>query len=459
MKDFINTYLNRFYWLALQSNIDIIRNKAWSAIEPRAYPFYPESSAVRILVGGDVSLDSEIRILPYLGAYALREPFDPIIEIMPNQFRNVSGVRKGGIIRRTRNRFSKMFRKIYRKHFLLPEFVPPEDGSEIFRELVHKNFQNRGQIFLPAIYKKFVKFSMTCPSSGSTFDSPFVKIASFMKNRDYVLVNLETPLTRHHRTYGLFASDPAYAMALKKAGISMVSLANNHIFDGGEIGFIDTTEHLSRAGISFVGAGKNLDEARLGRVEVIRGIRIAFLSYTQWCNLDFASIAAEYPGILPMDRQIMTEDIKAAKKKADFVFVSLHWGIENEPIVHPKQIEIAHFLIDHGADLIGHHAHVPQGIEIYRGRPILYCLGNLIFGIGDTRWLFDNYLAEIVIDQRGIQGVIVYPVSGLKEELFQPEILKGTRAEALLRILQLKSAFFRTGIYIEEDKGYIRIRG
>jgi poly-gamma-glutamate synthesis protein (capsule biosynthesis protein) len=141
------------------------------------------------------------------------------------------------------------------------------------------------------------------------------------------------------------------------------------------------------------------------------------------------------------------------------VFVSLHWGIEHEPMPHPRQVEIAHLLIDHGADaIIGHHSHVPQAIEIYRGRPILYCLGNLIFGLGDTRWLFDNYLAEIVIDRDGIQGLIIHPVSGLKEELFQPQILTGTRAQGLLRTLQLKSSFFRTGIYIKEDKGYISIR-
>ena len=459
MKDSSNTYLNRFYWLALRTNIAIIRNTAWSAIEPKAYPFYPEDSAARILVGGDVCLDTEIRILPYLGARALRGPYDPIHEIGPHQSVSVSRVKKAGIIRRARNKFSKMVRKIYRNYFLPPEFVPNPDQWEVFRELVHTSFQNPEQIFLPSIYERFVRFSITYPSDVSASDYPFTKIASFMKERDFVLVNLETPLTRHPRAYGLFASDPAYAMALKKAGISMVSLANNHMFDAGEIGFMDTMEHLSRAGIPFVGAGKSLDEARSGRVEVIRGIRIAFLSYTQWCNLDFASIAAEYPGILPMDRQIMTEDIKAAKKTADYVFVSLHWGLENEPIPDPKQTEIAHHLIDHGADvIIGNHAHIPQAIEIYRGRPIFYCLGNLIFGSGDTKWLFDNYLAEIVIDQKGIQGVIVHPVSGINEELFQPEILKGTRAKVLLRTLQLKSAFFRTGIYIKEDKGYIRIR-
>ena len=459
MKDSRHVYLNRLYWLALKTNINTIRNMAWSAVKPEAYPFYPQSSAVRILVGGDVSLDTELRILPYIGAYALREPWDPNIQIMPNQTVSISQKTKAGIITKVRNRFVNKLRNIYRSHFLLPEFHSPNGGHEVFRELVHKDSKNQGQVFLPSIYEKWVKLSIPCPPSGPTFDFPFANIVSFMKERDFVFVNLETPLTRHPRAYGLFISDPAYAMALRRAGISIVSLANNHMFDAGEIGFLETMQHLSGARISYVGAGKNLREARLGRVHEIRGIRIAFLSYTQWCNMDFASIAAEYPGILPMDRQLMTEDIKTVKKTADFVFVSLHWGIENDPIVHPKQIEIAHFLIDHGADaIIGHHSHVPQAIEIYKERPILYCLGNFIFGWGDTRWLFDNYLAEIVIDQTGIQGVIVHPLSGLGEELFQPQILKGTRAQALLTTLQLKSAFFRTGIYIKEDKGYISVR-
>lgn len=155
----------------------------------------------------------------------------------------------------------------------------------------------------------------------------------------------------------------------------------------------------------------------------------------------------------------MVEDVKVAKRKADFVFVSLHWGIENDPNVHPKQIEIAHLLIYHGADgIIGHHPHVPHGIEIYRNRPILYSLGNFIFGQSDTRWCLDNYLAEIVIDQERIQGIMIYPISGQGQELFQPELLSGTRSDLLFFELQTRSAAFNTKITIQNDVGYIKIQ-
>jgi poly-gamma-glutamate synthesis protein (capsule biosynthesis protein) len=158
-----------------------------------------------------------------------------------------------------------------------------------------------------------------------------------------------------------------------------------------------------------------------------------------------------------LDRRIIVEDIKAAKKKADFVFISLHWGIENQPSVHPTQIEIAHLLIDEGADcIIGHHPHVPHGIEVYKERPIFYSLGNFIFAQTEDCWS-DNILAEIIIDCRKFKGVIIYPISGQGQELFQPEILTGTRADSLLHEIQIKSVFFNTRITTQNHVGYISI--
>jgi poly-gamma-glutamate capsule biosynthesis protein CapA/YwtB (metallophosphatase superfamily) len=257
---------------------------------------------------------------------------------------------------------------------------------------------------------------------------------------------------------GLLTSDPRYAQAMKDAGVSMVSLANNHIFDVGEIGFLQTLDHLKDAGISYTGAGRNFEDARLGRLWQLNGTKLVVLNYTQFCNSGYASIAAEYPGTLPLDPELIVEDIRVAQERASLVFVVLHWGFENQPNVHPKQVEIAHLLIDAGADaIIGHHPHVPHGIEVYKERPILYSLGNFVFGFARKEWS-DNYLAEIVIDQERIQGVIVYPISGQGQELFQPELLSGVRADALLHELQIKSAVFETGIAVQDHIGYVRIQ-
>jgi poly-gamma-glutamate synthesis protein (capsule biosynthesis protein) len=155
---------------------------------------------------------------------------------------------------------------------------------------------------------------------------------------------------------------------------------------------------------------------------------------------------------------MIEEDIKAAGEKADLVFVSLHWGFEDQPNIHPRQKEIAHMLIDAGADgIIGHHPHIPHGIEIYRGKPVLYSLGNLIFGFSSRLWS-DNFLAEIVIDRKSIQGIIIHPVSGRGQELSRPEILSGARARSTLHELQIKSVEFGTAIAIHDDLGFIKIR-
>jgi poly-gamma-glutamate synthesis protein (capsule biosynthesis protein) len=242
---------------------------------------------------------------------------------------------------------------------------------------------------------------------------------------------------------------------MKEKGISIVSVANNHIYDAGETGLLDTLCHLESAAIPAVGAGENLTAARKGKLVQIRGTRLLFLGYTQFCNGRFASLAGDYPGILPLDRELMINDVKQARPDADILFVSLHWGLENQPNIHPKQVEIAHLLIDAGADcIIGHHPHVPHGVEVYKAKPIFYSLGNFIFPRFYKKWS-DNFLAEVIIVQSKITGIILYPIAGVGKELFQPELLTGSRADSLLRELQLKSIMLNAPIAIHDNLGYI----
>ena len=100
---------------------------------------------------------------------------------------------------------------------------------------------------------------------------------------------------------------------------------------------------------------------------------------------------------------------------------------------------------------------VPHGIEIYKKRPILYSLGNFILGSSNPKWYNGNILCEMVIDNKRIKGLIVYPISGKGKELFQPEILRGSRANSLLHEVQIKSEIFGTGIAIQDYIGYIKI--
>ena len=130
---------------------------------------------------------------------------------------------------------------------------------------------------------------------ASDFDYPFRRLRPLFESRDLVVLNLEGPLTDDRRDQGMFKSDPRYAPAMRAAGVSMVNLANNHLFDGGERGLLDTMRHLTDAGIGYVGVGDDLASARAGKRVDLRGTGLLFLAYTQFCNARFASLAASYP--------------------------------------------------------------------------------------------------------------------------------------------------------------------
>jgi len=419
----------------LYSRIKLIREIAWGLNKPKGEPFTPSEKATRVLVGGDVCFDSEVRTVPYVGAYG-----------------SIGTTIAQSILIRFWYKLWKLFCKLALSPRYFSTFI-----YQPFQELLVKTSQNEKKKLITDACKTREHFSIQYPSEAARFSYPFEKIKPLFQSRDLVLVNLETPLTDNPRVQGWFASDPGYAQAMKDAGISMVSLSNNHIFDAGERGFFDTIQNLEKAGILWTGAGNNLMKARAGSLVKVNDVEVNILSYTQYCNSLYASVAGDHAGILPLDLEVMLQDVGQAKEFADLVFVSLHWGFEDQPCVHPRQIEIAHQLIDRGADcIIGHHPHVPHGIEVYRDKPILYSLGNFIFGHGKHPWA-DNYLADIIIEQKTITGLVIHPIAGAGQELFQPEPLRGARAEALLHDLQMRSAIFKTGIAISHDVGHVKI--
>jgi poly-gamma-glutamate synthesis protein (capsule biosynthesis protein) len=420
---------------------------AWSRFRPlrrwmlrrtmrQAPLFSPPESAVRILFGGDINFDPTIRMMWHLGLYT-RKTKEP-----------------------DRRLAARVKRKLWRRlvePMLARKFYEPDDHG-YFPEYSIRRPQRPDEIKPDAFVQRSKAVDLDWASVASDFDFPFRKIAPFLRSQDLVIVNLETPLTDHPRDNGLFKSAPGYASAMKAAGISLVNLSNNHIFDGGEKGFFDTLNYLQRVDLQPLGVGDDFDSARAGTTADLKGMRFCFLSYTQFCNTRFASLAKNYAGLLPLDRQLMIEDIQAAREKADWVIVSLHWGLENQPNVHPGEIEIAHCLIDAGADcIIGHHPHVPHAIEIYRGKPILFSLGNFIFAQRNHPSWSHNFLAELIIDQNCVCGVAIHPIAGEGSSLFQPELLKGRMGDEFLEDLQLKSALFGTRITIKDGTGYIGI--
>lgn len=234
-------------------------------------------------------------------------------------------------------------------------------------------------------------------------DSTLTDLADLLGQADITLGNLESPLTNSHQvTAGknpqsirasrdfVFRSDPSTAQKLTYLGLNIFNLANNHIMDYGKKGLTDTLKTLDSQNLSYFGAGANILEGRKPLFLDCRGIRVAFLGYSEVSPL-YASATSTQPGIASLDyptternHQMLKNDIsKARKKGAKIILISLHWGTELATQPDPYQKDFARYLIDQGADIIiGHHPHVLQPIELYKGKIIAYSLGNFIFWSG-----------------------------------------------------------------------------
>ena len=214
---------------------------------------------------------------------------------------------------------------------------------------------------------------------------PFMNFTTSFKMADIVFANLESPLGDENdkiyfpdKPYN-FIAPLAVSKTLKYLGFNVLSIANNHAMDYGADSIGRTRKELAEKGISSFGAGRTLDEARRPSIISKKGITFGFLGYSNGHSKRVYA-SKEKAGVVPTELQIIKEDIMRLKSKVDLLIVSLHWGIEYEKYPTEKQRELAHMIIDSGADMIlGHHPHVMQGIELYKGKVIAYSLGNFLF--------------------------------------------------------------------------------
>lgn len=271
---------------------------------------------------------------------------------------------------------------------------------------------------------------------------PFLKIADYLQTGDILFGNLESIISDKGQRVGSiysFRADPESIEALKYAGFDILSVANNHVFDYGRMGMEHSFNQLKQAGIDYVGAGFSENEACSPIIKTIKithdrelssQIKIAFLAYNNkgskyWeatetrsgiCFLlDFDTIQ-DRPRDTILDRQI-----QKAKKEADVVIVSMHWGEEYESEPNQEQKYFGYLAINAGADLvIGHHPHVIQQIEKYKNGWIAYSLGNFVFDQGFSEQTMKGLLLEIVIQENKIKKIIPREIT--INESFQPEI-------------------------------------
>lgn len=232
----------------------------------------------------------------------------------------------------------------------------------------------------------------------SSADISFAQVERVFSERGQYQV---ATLGHHSRVSPKLVSEYQYA------GFDVLGLASNHSFDWGEEGFLDTLDCFQNAGFKTIGAGRNIAEARKPVIIEKNGIKVAFLGYCSvlahqsWAledrpgcaplRADTFYTAYEYqPGtparILTVpdeaDVKEMIKDIKAVREQVDYVICSMHFGVHWMPrYIAQYQIDVAHAAIDAGCDIIlGHHAHLLKGIEVYKNKPIIYSLANFAMG-------------------------------------------------------------------------------
>jgi poly-gamma-glutamate synthesis protein (capsule biosynthesis protein) len=242
--------------------------------------------------------------------------------------------------------------------------------------------------------------------------------------------------------------EPRAARALRRAGFDLLDLANNHILDCGSKGLEETLHYLTAAGVQPFGAGRTATQAHRPVVRAVRGVRFAFLGYFPG-DVAVRSPAAEqhllrglgHRGTARGALALIRRDIRRARQHADVVLVSLHMGDRYQR--SPTRAERRHCrgIIDAGADaVVAHGTHIMGPVERYRGRPILYSLGNFAFGSGNIRARF-SLMAFLEVDPTtrrltGVQFLPIYTVNHNPWIRFQTKVLVGRQARRVIRRLQ-----------------------
>lgn len=269
---------------------------------------------------------------------------------------------------------------------------------------------------------------------------PFAKMKRYLKSGDIVFGNLENPVTPGREIMlpeRVLRADPGVAAALREAGFTILSLANNHLSDFGTRGILDTFQYLEQAGLGYAGAGKMEREAYAACYTEVKGLKLAFLAFCDPVLAPGDCLAgAGHPGVAGFDQEKVQAALREAREKADIVVVSMHAGTEYEPAPELAQIRFARMAVDAGADLVlGHHPHVLQRVEEYKGKFIFYSLGNFVFDQKWSRATREGLLAKIFITRDGVEKIECLPF--FSNDQNQPQLLEGEDAERVLKALDL----------------------
>ncbi len=288
-----------------------------------------------------------------------------------------------------------------------------KENNQKNEEIKPKTFLFTGDIMLDR------KVELQMNKNG--FFYPFEKISEFLKTSDGVFGNLEGPISKNPENYSLVAMDFAFDAKviepLALANFKVLSLANNHTFNMGSAGLEETKNLLTAANIDWVGEPWQCSEKTAIKDDIVFA---AFNKTFNGCN----------------DEKII-EIVKSIKSSAPdkFLVVGMHWGEEYKLKSNSLQQDLAHKIIDAGADLIiGTHPHVVEEIENYNGKLIFYSLGNFIFDQYFSEDVQESLIVELRIypPTKEFGGRVVYKLYPIESNLSQPSLMDEQKAKIFL---------------------------
>jgi poly-gamma-glutamate synthesis protein (capsule biosynthesis protein) len=235
---------------------------------------------------------------------------------------------------------------------------------------------------------------------------PLAAFTAVLTEADFTIGNLECPIATGGKALDnkviTFRAHPRVLNVLK-GRFDAMAVSNNHAGDYGKGAFVETLKALEQTGIRPFGGGRNLATAHAPLWIEKKGLRIAVLGYNEYKPRSFEA-GPDWPGLAWSEDSQVVADIRAARAAgADIVIPFMHWGWEREPQPDERQRQLARTMIDAGADaVVGGHPHVTQGAEYYRGKPIIYSLGNFVFDgfeSPDTRL---GWVLRLAVDRSGV---------------------------------------------------------
>lgn len=256
---------------------------------------------------------------------------------------------------------------------------------------------------------------------------PFEKFQSVWADYDLVVGNLEGPIITNHRQTPDFTTNfsfkPETAALLKNSGIDLVSLANNHTADKGQTGFDETRQYLDAEEVGHFGDPLKVDLTANYYYEDNN-------QAVNWLGFHDATVTLDEPAALEAITQ------QKAQYPEAFQIVYIHWGTEYKLTNSARQQRMAHSFIDAGADaVIGHHPHVTQNIEVYKGKAIFYSLGNFIFDQYFSRDTQEGLGVALSLTDEQISYKLV-PIDIVKS---QPQLMEADKATNWLAQLAQRS--------------------